>query len=142
MDQLRYEMEVAAFQKYGLPSRMFRFLDRGTPNEHLVMAAMTNRKNVYTLYIELCDFPHRMPRVFVKTMLRDRNGNDLDSVSGAMHTLPSEHGWTRICHYGGDSWKPSISLYKVYVKCRLWLEMYELHLQTGKSIDYYLSHQA
>lgn len=142
MDQLRYEAEVAAFQKYGLPSRMFRFFDRGTPNEHLVMAAMTNRKNVYTLYIELCDFPNRIPRVFVKTMLRDRNGNNLDSASGGMHTLPSAHGWTRICHYGFDSWKPSISLYKVYVKCRLWLEMYELHLQTGKSIDYYLSHQA
>ena len=74
-------------------------------------------------------------------MLKNKMGVDLDSPSASMHTLTSENGWTRICHYGTNSWTPNVSLYKVYVKCRLWLEMYETQLRTGKNIDYYLNHQ-
>ena len=66
----------------------------------------------------------------------------MNSPSASMHTLSSENGWTRICHYGCNSWTPNVSLYKVYIKCRLWLEMYETHLRTGKPIDYYLNHQS
>ena len=46
--------------------------------------------------------------------------------------LASEHGWTRICHYGSESWTPGVSLYKIYIKCALWLNIYEVHLKTGK----------
>ena len=35
-----------------------------------------------------------------------------------------------------------VSIYKIYIKCRLWLEMYEAHLRTGKNIDFFLNHQA
>lgn len=125
-----------------LPSNLFKFLDMGTRNPHLVLAARTNRGNVYTLYVDLRGFPDSTPpKVFVTRMLRTRSGADMDSCSSRMHTLTSEHGWTRICHYGGVSWTPYVSLYKIYVKCRLWLEMYELHLQNGRDIDYYLNHQ-
>jgi len=140
MTKSRLAAETQVLNQF-LGPNLFRFQEMGTPNAHLVMAARTNRKNVYTLYAELKGFPASMPRVFVTRMLKDRAGNDLSVPSGDMHTLASDHGWTRLCHYSAASWTPDVSLYKVYVKCRLWLEMYELHLQTGKKISYYLNHQ-
>ena len=136
----RYQKELMVLNENLAPNQ-FRFLEMGTSNEHLVMAVRTNRRNIYTLYIQLDGFPENMPKVFVTQMLVSHDGKKLESASGTMHTLTSENGWTRICHYGSNSWTPNVSLYKVYIKCRLWLEMYELHLQTGKPIDYYLSHQ-
>lgn len=140
MTQARYQAELQVLTQF-LGPNLFKFQEMGTPNAHVVMAARTNRKNVYTLYMELKAFPTSMPKVFVTRMLSDRAGNALDSPSGEMHTLTSEHGWTRLCHYGSESWTPEVSLYKIYVKCRLWLEMYELHLQTGRKISFYLNHQ-
>ena len=141
MDAERYACELQVLQKK-LPPNLYRFMDMDTAEPYLVAGARTNRGNVYTLRIELADFPLRLPKVFVTRMLADCNGHPLDSSSASMHTLPSENGRTRLCHYGVDSWTPMVSLYKIYVKCRLWLEMYELHLQTGHPIDYYLNHQA
>ena len=70
-----------------------------------------------------------------------KDGEEMRNCSATMHTLQSENGHTRICHYGPSSWTPNVSIYKIYVKCRLWLEMYEAHLRTGNNIDYYLNHQ-
>ena len=121
---------------------LFKFFNVGRANAYLVAGARTNRGNIYTLRMELGDFPNDVPEVYVTKMLCDRDGNPLDTPSAEMHVLPPKNGWTRICHYGWESWTPKVSLFKVYVKCRLWLEMYELHLQTGHPIDYYLNHQA
>lgn len=140
MTKSRYEAELQVLNRYLTPN-LFKFQDMGTNRAHLVMAARTNRKNIYTLYIPLDGFPETLPKVFVTRMLKSRTGEDLDGASAAMHTLPSENGWTRLCHYAADSWTEDVSLYKVYIKCRLWLEMYELHLQNGRPIDYYLNHQ-
>ena len=142
MTSERFSAELAVLSKKLSPN-LFKFLDMATAKPHLVMAARTNRGNIYTLYVDLRGFPDSVPpKVFVTRMLRTRGGADMDECSAQMHTLSSEHGWTRICHYGGESWTPYVSLYKIYVKCRLWLEMYELHLQNGRPIDYYLNHQA
>lgn len=141
MTKDRYAMELQILQQK-LPPNLYRFMDMDTAAPYLVVGARTNRGNVHTLRIELADFPLATPKVFVTRMLEDRAGRPLSSPSGAMHTLAAEHGRTRLCHYGRDSWTPMVSLYKIYVKCRLWLEMYELHLQTGRTIDYYLNHQA
>lgn len=140
MDQRRHRMECAVLAEH-LGENLFRFLNVGQPDACLVAGARTNRGNVYTLHMELGCFPNDAPEVYVTRMLYDRRGNPLDSPSGDMHVLAAKNGWTRICHYGRESWTPNVSLFKVYVKCRLWLEMYELHLQTGHNIDYYLNHQ-
>ena len=141
MDNDRYQAELRVLRAK-LPSNAYRFMEWGTSHPYVLMAARTNAGNVYTLRIELSDFPSDIPKVFVTKMLHAKNGHALDSPSAAMHTLSSENGWTRICHYGTNSWVPYVSLYKVYIKCRLWLEMYELHLQTGNPIDHYLKHQS
>lgn len=137
-ERLRAEQEVL---KRKLPENAYRFLDLNSSKPYLVMAAKTNRDNLYTLRIELDEFPNEVPKVFVTKMLKTRTGESMSGCSAAMHTLTSENGMTRICHYGSNSWTPMVSLYRIYIKCRLWLEMYELHLQTGNNMDYYLKHQ-
>lgn len=143
MEKARYQAELKLLSGK-FPSNAFRFFnmeDGATGERYLRIGAKTNRGNIYTLHISLTGFPFMPPAVFVTRMLKDRDGNSLASASCSMHTLGSERGWTRICHYGPQSWTPAVSLYKVYVKCRLWLEMYEAHLRTGHPIDYYLTHQ-
>ena len=137
----RLNLEKSVLQRY-LPSNTYVFKDMSTSNPYILMAAKTNRGHVYTLRIDLDEFPNDVPHAFVTKMLRTKDGEVMDGTSASMHTLSSEHGCTRICHYGYGSWTPNVSIYKVYIKCRLWLEMYELHLQNGKPIDYYLNHQS
>lgn len=135
----RVRQEIAVFKKKEVPDEAYRFFtDRRKP--YAVFAARTKKK-VYTLHMDLRHFPNEPPKVFVTQMLKDQDGEKLDSADGSMHVLESEHGWTRICHYSESSWTPNVSLYKIYVKCCLWLFVYELHLENGNSIDYYLNHQ-
>lgn len=141
MTNERFNLEKSVLLRY-LPANTFVFKDISTSQPYILMAAKTNRGNVYTLRIDLDGFPNSLPHAFVTRMLKTRSGANMDGASSSMHTLPSEYGYTRICHYGSNSWNPNVSLYKVYIKCRLWLEMYELHLQTGKTMDYYLNHQS
>lgn len=143
MDKDRYQAELSLLSRK-LPSNAFRFFNMeatGDTEQYLRIGARTNSGNVYTLHMVLNGFPYSQPKVFVTRMLKDAKGNDMNSASGSMHTLTAERGWTRICYYGCSSWTPAVSLYKVYVKCRLWLEIYEAHLRTGKPLDYYLNHQ-
>jgi len=140
MTKERLEMERSVLEHY-LPANTFIFRGLNTRKPYLLMAARTNRGNVYTIRIDLEYFPNSIPHAFITKMLYDKWDCRMDEPDAEMHTLSSEHGYTRICHYGTRSWAPNVSLYKVYIKCRLWLEMYELHLQTGEPIDYYLSHQ-
>ena len=136
----RYNVEKRVLQRY-LPGNIFVFKDISSSHPYILMAAKTNRGNVYTIRIDLDDFPNSLPHAFVTKMLRTKSGEVMDYASSSMHTLTSEHGYTRICHYSSTAWTPNVSILKVYIKCRLWLEMYELHLQTGKPMDYYLNHQ-
>lgn len=135
----RIQQEIAVLQKKNVPENAYHFF-MNAAKPFVVFAART-KKNVYTLRVELSRFPNSVPKVFVMKMLKNQDGEKLDSCDGSMHVLESEHGWTRICHYGEGAWTPNVSLYKIYVKCCLWLNMYELHLETGNDIDYYLNHQ-
>ena len=140
MERRRFEVEQRVLVDH-LGANLFKFFNVGSSDTYVEMGARTNSGNIYTLRAELDGFPFTIPRVYVKRMLADKNGNALNEPSSAMHVLSSKNGWTRICHYGSASWTPAVSIFKVFVKCRLWLEMYELHLQTGRPIEYYLNHQ-
>ena len=141
MENSRYQAELSVLS-HRLPVNAYRFRNMNTDHPDILMAARTNSGNIYTLRIDLSNFPMSVPKAFVTKMLKNKAGQDMEGVSAAMHTLESENGQTRICHYGSNAWTPNVSIYKVYVKCRLWLEMYEAHLRTGHAIDYYLNHQA
>lgn len=137
----RIQQEIAVLERKNVPKNAYRFFLNDRQKPYAVFAAKPKRK-VYTLHMDLSDFPNEPPKVFVTQMLKNCDGDDLDSPDGSMHVLGSEHGWTRICHYGNSSWTPNVSLYKIYVKCCLWLFTYELHLKEGNTIDYYLNHQS
>ena len=137
--RLGKEKEVLAAH---LEPNMYTFADLHTAAPYVIMAAMTNSGKVYTLKIHLEHFPEGVPQVEVLNPLRDKKGRSLIKPSAEMHVLGASHdGHTLICHYGSGSWTPQVSLYKIYIKCRLWLEMYEEHLATGYAIDKFLKHQ-
>jgi hypothetical protein len=139
MTSERYEAEVGVLKKK-LPPNAYRFMEDNGRN-YLLMAARTNCGNIYTIWIDLNDFPENIPCAGVTKMLKSKDGRNLDSASADMHTLTSMYGGTRICHYGANEWTPMVSLFKIYMKNRLWLEIYDsYHLKTGKPIDYYLPH--
>ncbi|MBQ0029802.1 MAG: hypothetical protein KBT32_05130 [Bacteroidales bacterium] len=137
----RLNLEKQVLQKE-MPMVQCVFKDMSTSEPYVLMPVKTNIGKVYTIRIDLKGFPNQLPHAFVTKMLQTKSGRSMNDASAAMHTLPTEHGYTRICHYGSSSWTPMVSLFKVYIKCALWLNMYELHLKTGKDMDYYLSHQS
>ena len=140
-DQSRYEAEFRLLKRK-LPDNVWTFRDLNGARPYLAMAVKTRSGTVYTIQIELKNFPEIVPKVFVTQMLKDCNGRPMDDARHSTHTLPSEHGWTRLCHYGPSSWTHGVTLYLIYIKCALWLNIYELHLKTGKSMEYYLKRQA
>ena len=140
MTKERLNLEKEVLQRE-MPLVQCVFKDMNTDAPYVLMPVKTKNGKVYTIRIDLAGFPNSLPAAFVTKMLRTKNGGLMNEASGAMHTLTSEHGYTRICHYSSTSWSPRVSLFKVYIKCALWLNIYELHLRTGNNMDYYLNHQ-
>ncbi|MBF0651483.1 hypothetical protein IR083_21955 [Dysgonomonas sp. GY75] len=143
MDIDRLNLEKAVLSRYFPPSN-YMFNDIGTRNAHLLVGVKTNSEKVYTLKIDLSqNFPYNIPKVFIihPQPLLSRYGGSLMSPSASMHVLQGESGCVRICHYGTSSWSANVTLYKVILKSRMWLEMYENHLKTGYDIDKFLPHQ-
>ncbi len=137
----RLNLEKNVLQRE-MPSVQCVFKDMSSACPYVLMPVRTKNGKVYTIRIDLDGFPNALPAAFVTKMLKTKDGKDMDSASATMHTLTSDHGYTRICHYGPSSWSPMVSIFKIYVKCALWLNMYELHLRTGKTMDFYLNHQS
>ena len=126
---------------YYLPKNMYRFCNIGTSKPYLQAAVRANDGATYLLYFDLSTFPESKPKVYVQQMLHTKSGEPMDSASHANHTLSSWNGWTQLCHYNDSCWTPDVTLWKVYLKCRLWIEMYRAHLRTGKLMSYYLNTQ-
>jgi hypothetical protein len=143
MDEQRRRLEEQVIAHYmGSNTRLYQFYDLGTSRPYLRMAAKTNTGNVYVLRLEMPNYPNSKPNAYVECLLRDCHGNKMDGASSSNHTLdchPSM-GWTQICHYHPSAWRPDMSLWMVYVRCVLWLNIYEKTLRSGKDMEYYLKH--
>ncbi len=91
------------------------------------------------------DIPNSVPDALIMypVPLLDHAGHSLVDygASARMHLLDPIQGYVRVCHYRSNNWTPQVTLYKVLIKVRLWLEAYEGHLQTGDPIEHYLKHQ-
>lgn len=143
MNSNRLESEVFALKQDGYGDKQFRFLNIGTSSECLVFAMKTNSGKVYTLRIDIpMDYPNSVPAVYITNPkpLKTKFGASMLEPSASMHTLTGKDGCVRICHFGYNSWSPRQTLAKVIMKCRMWLEVYEYHLQTGDSSDSVLKH--
>ena len=126
---------------YYLGTKAFSFGNINTNSPFLKALVTTNNHKVYILYFDLSTFPSTKPKVFVTKMLYTRNGSPMNSPSGENHTLSSWNGWTQLCHYADDQWTTDVSLWHVYLKCRVWLEMNQTHLRTGRTLGSLLKHQ-
>jgi len=107
-----------------------------------VRVTCTNDKQ-YTLRVYLPkDYPSSCPEMVVSSpssCLRRRDGSALNGTSGEDHILGTKDGCTKICHFRSGLWKDNNTLYQVVMKGLIWLEAYEAHLRTGKSLSEYLT---
>lgn len=143
MNNSRLQSEIFALKQDGYQEKQFRFLNIGTASEHLVFAMKTNSGKVYTLRIDIpLDYPNSVPAVYITNPkpLRTKLGASMLEPDANMHTLSGKDGCVRICHFGYNSWSPRQTLAKVIMKCRIWLEVYESHLQTGVPLGNILPH--
>ena len=141
MDNQRKLLEEQVIRQYMGGTNSFEFGNLSTTTPYLRIAARTNSGKVYVLRMELRNYPATKPEAYVECMLKDCHGNKMESASSTNHTLSAHsNGWTQICHYHPDAWRPDMSLWMVYVRCVLWLNIYEQTLRTGKDMEYYLKH--
>ena len=138
----RYQIELGVLQNSTIKSKQYKFMDMDTPYPYLAVAIQTNSLRCYVVKIDLSDnYPYNIPKVFITSPkpLLTRSGGSMLQASHSMHTLTGENGCVRVCHYGYEDWAPNrTTLYQIIIKVRIWLEMYECHLKTGKTLDEFL----
>ena len=140
--QKRLNKEWEFVRKY-FPAFQIKFVDLRIFLEGWMK---TNFKNQYYLRVYVPrDFPNSVPEVVIMfpENLIDYHGKKLvdHNQNPAMHLLPPREGYPTICTYKPTHWNPSITIYNVLVKSRIWLEAFDGHRVTGKPLDHYLQHQ-
>ena len=98
------------------------------------------KKHVLRVYIPP-DFPNSCPPMVAISpdgLLRRKDRSLLGIASRQDHVLSSKDGYTRIYHFPANKWVGNRTLFQVIKKGLVWLEAYELHLQTGDAIDLFL----
>ena len=140
MTQERLNQEYRGLTEY-FQEKTFKFVKFNTDAPALVIAQQTNSGKIYTVEIKLANFPNSVPDAFITNPkpLLTRSRETMLVASHEMHTLSGENGCVKVCHYHPSDWHPNVFLYKVVVKIRIWLEMYETHLKTGRPLSNYLS---
>jgi hypothetical protein len=102
--------------------------------------ATSNSGRRYGLYVILpTGYPNSRPSMYltdpIPLLAYDGSRVTSAGVSHNMHTLaPSPQGHVQLCHWRDNRWHGQILLYKVFLKGLLWIEAYEQHLSTGRSI--------
>ena len=141
LNERGWHLKIAMIIKAYFHSDEVEWIDRNDDTKLEIYVTCSSDSN-YTLRIYLPpDFPNSCPAMVVRSssgLLRRKNGTFLDSISGTDHTLSSKDGYTQICHFLPRSWKGDKTLFDIVMKGQAWLEAYEIHLQTGDSLDRYL----
>ena len=115
-----------------------------TTDTKVEVSMQTNNGRKYKLRIELSeDFPNSCPKLNIvsPTNLKQKNGQLLPENDSTFHTLERTNGCIAICHFYPPLWNAQDTLYEVFMKGRLWLEAYEVHRKSGKTLDEYLPEQ-
>lgn len=140
--QRRLGMEKGILEKKLKNVSWFNAISRG--NTRVEWRVNTNNGKGYTLRVYIPkDFPDECPIMVVSSPsspLTRKDGSLLNGSSGKQHTLAAHDGLTQICHFNSSQWMSQNTLYQILMKGRLWLEAYEIHLQTGEDLEKYLPH--
>ena len=127
MDKERLRAEQDILERK-MPENSYRFMDLDTTKPYLVLAVKTNRGNVYTLRIELDEFPNNVPKMYVKNKIMLKSGQPIPENDDFCNTLNHKDGMIGIRHYAQNSWTSMISLYRVYLRGMMWLENYDNYM--------------
>jgi hypothetical protein len=133
MDKERLKVEQDILERK-MPENSYRFMDLDTTKPYLVLAAKTNRGNVYTLRIELDEFPNNVPELYVKSKIILKSGQSIPENDEFWNTLYHKDGMIGIRHYGQNSWTPMVSLYNVYLRGKMWLENYDNYMYNNSFV--------
>lgn len=97
----------------------------------------------YNLCLQLgSSFPYGLPDLYVTypCPLYGYGGKSIQSyeTSHAMHVWkPDWNNYVKICHCKSEYWTASNTIVSVLMKGFLWLEAFEAHCRTGRTIDSY-----
>lgn len=101
----------------------------------------TNSGRIYTLWGPMpSNYPNACPPMYIykpNPLIGYGGTKTINSygLSHCMHTLYNgPNGEVQICHWREARWDSSITLNRVTLKVVIWLEAYEQHLFSGKSI--------
>jgi hypothetical protein len=136
----RLALEHRILQRDGL-TQFGVYYTSSTDRYDVTGTTYTNAGNAYRLWSPIPQgFPNLRPPLYVlePKVLRTATGGSVNAMgmSHQMHTLTPRHdGLVQICHWRDARWHAGITLSKVLIKGLLWIEAYEQHLATGRSID-------
>jgi hypothetical protein len=136
----RLVLEHRLLQSVGL-TQFGVYHDRDRDEYYGLGTTQTNVRSSYDLWIPIpSGYPDQRPPLYVwkPNPLPTSTGGTVNDagLSHAMHTLKTgPRGVVQICHWRDARWHAGITLDKVLLKGLIWLEAYEQHLSTGKSID-------
>ena len=104
----------------------------------------TNSGRSFTLRIYLStNFPNECPVMVVSSPsspLMRKDGTNLSFGGRDDHVYGIHDNLTQICHFIPGKWTNDNTLYQVFMKGRIWLEAYDIHLRTGEDLSKYLAH--
>jgi hypothetical protein len=91
--------------------------------------------------LHLCipsSFPYGQPNLYIESprSLRTRDGRLVNSMGGVheFHTCESANDWIELCYISGMSWHSGRTLYSVFHRGIVWVELFEIHKTTGRSL--------
>lgn len=136
MDRLNYEKRIMQKQL-----SYFHFYGGGKNPYFSGYYPTPIKKHIFGLKASIPQwYPDEMPQLYVTSpnKLYTYNGYETinaEGISHKFHTLPNgPKGCVQICHFKPETWDASQTCIGVFLKGMLWVQAYEIHLVTGKSI--------
>ena len=136
-DRLLLEHQILQHEEF---SQFSVYYDRTHDAYDASGVATSSSGRRYSLYAPIpSGFPTQRPPLYVTDpnplLMADGTAMSRLGLSHQMHTLtPHDNGWVQICHWRDSRWHSGIVLQKVFLKAHIWIEAYEQHLATGRSL--------
>ncbi len=120
----------------------FYFQDRTSSAITTVRGGYTSSSGIlYSLCVWLqSGFPYEMPNLYITDPYPLYGYRDVTiqsyKTSHAMHVYESDwNDYVKICHCKTEYWSSSNTIISILMKGFLWIEAFEVHKKTGKTID-------
>jgi ubiquitin-protein ligase len=100
----------------------------------------TNNRNKYKIRVEIPQrFPDVQPEVYIEQPCPlytfDRQKLVDRGACHDMHVLGPKNGWVHMCLFDPETWSPALTINDCLAKACLWLNVFDDHLRTGKTLS-------